>query len=302
MKIRCGFDIAYWCNIPIPMLFLLSVYPDRESDLLTPQQLTIAPNIPMHVYTDAFGNRVTRILAPVGETRLQADFLIQDNGQTDPYAPDAREVPVEDLPDDVLIFLLASRYCDTEALSDLAWSLFGNTPRGWARVQAIVDYAHKRITFGYQHARATRTASEGHFEQVGVCRDFAHLAVTLCRCMNIPARYCTGYLGDIGVPISDAPMDFSAWFEVYLDGRWFTFDARHNVPRVGRVVMARGRDATDVAISTAFGPAYLNKFVVITDEVTDASADSFRPGTKFDTGPMTAMGQPGENRTAQIGR
>ena len=269
MKIRCGFDIAYTCAFPTPMLFLLSVHPSREPDLLTPQRIQVDPDVPVQTYTDLFGNRVTRLVAPPGTTSLRADFLIADGGEPDTHAPDAREVPVEDLPADTLVFLLASRYCDTEALSDLAWSLFGNTPRGWARVQAIVDYANARITFGYQHARATRTASEGHQEQVGVCRDFAHLAVTLCRCMNIPARYCTGYLGDIGVPVVPDPMDFSAWFEVYLDGRWYTFDARHNKPRIGRSVMARGRDATDVAISTAFGSARLDRFGVITDEMPD---------------------------------
>ncbi len=271
MKIRCGFDITYFCPVPTPMLFLLNVHPSREADLLSPQTMRLDPAVPTSEYLDGFGNRVTRLLAPAGPLNLQADFTIADSGLADEHAPYAREVPVDELPDDVLVFLLASRYCDTEALGNLAWSQFGNTPRGWARVAAIVEYAHKRLTFGYQHARNTRTASEGHHEQVGVCRDFAHLAVTLCRCMNIPARYCTGYLGDIGIPPVDAPMDFSAWFEVYLEGRWFTFDARHNHPRIGRIVMARGRDATDVAISTSFGTAYLNKFDVITDEVVEGA-------------------------------
>ena len=197
------------------------------------------------------------------------------------FAPDAPQVPVQDLPDDALVYLMGSRYCDTDLMSDTAWALFGNTPLGWQRVQAIVDYAHSRIRFDYQQARSTRTASEGHREQVGVCRDFAHLAITLCRCMNIPARYCTGYLGDIGVPRDPAPMDFSAWFEVYLGDRWYTFDARHNRRRIGRIVMARGRDATDVAISTAFGPAYLGRFDVITEELT---AD-----TGLTRGPATAL-------------
>ena len=297
MRIRCGFDIAYSCSMPTPMLFLLSVHPSREHDLLTPQAITFSPSIPSRSYTDVYGNRVTRILAPVGLTRLTADFLVHDSGAPDQIASDAREVPVEDLPDDVLVFLLASRYCDTEALSDLAWSLFGNTPRGWARVQAIVSYANDRITFGYEHARSTRTASEGHSEQIGVCRDFAHLAVTLCRCMNIPARYCTGFLGDIGIPPADSPMDFSAWFEVYLDGRWYTFDARHDMPRIGRIVMARGRDATDVAISTAFGPAYLHTFTVITDEVTESAEASMVPGATPTRPPMD-----GEPRHPQVGR
>ena len=292
MKIRCGFDITYTCPVPTPMLFLLSVHPSREKDLLTPQNISIDPALPTREYLDAFGNRVTRLLAPAGPLNLKADFTVADSGLVDEYAPDAREVPVDELPDDALIFLLASRYCDTESLSNLAWAQFGSTPRGWARVQAIVDYAHNRLTFGYQHARNTRTASEGHMEQVGVCRDFAHLAVTLCRCMNIPARYCTGYLGDIGIPPVDAPMDFSAWFEVYLEGRWYTFDARHNFPRIGRVVMARGRDATDVAISTSFGTAFLNKFDVITDEVVDDAT----PTRGFYTG------APALEPIAQVGR
>jgi transglutaminase-like putative cysteine protease len=297
MKIRCGFDISYLCDIPTPMLFLLSVHPSREPDLLTPQHINFLPERSSHTFSDLFGNRVTRILAPAGETRLTCDFLIRDSGLADECAPDAREVPVEDLPDEVLVFLLASRYCDTEALSDLAWLQFGNTPRGWARVQAIVSYTNQRIRFGYEHARPTRTASEGHAERVGVCRDFAHLAVTLCRCMNIPARYCTGYLGDIGVPVSKEPMDFSAWFEVYLDGRWYTFDARHNVPRIGRVVMARGRDATDVAISTAFGPANLGTFTVEATRVPDDATLENLP-------PLGTMGGTvaGNLRRPQLGR
>ena len=207
------------------------------------------------------------MLAPPGRITFRADFLVADSGLPDPATPDAVQHPVQDLPDEVLLFLLASRYCETEQLIAEAWSLFGATQPGWPRVQAIVDYTHQRIRFGYPHARATRTAVEAHSEQMGVCRDFAHLAVTLCRCMNIPARYCTGYLGDIGVPVSDAAMDFSAWFQVYLGGAWHTFDARHNAPRIGRIVLAHGRDATDVAISTAFGSAALVEFKVVTDEV-----------------------------------
>ena len=267
MQIRCGFNISYSCSVPTAMSFCLNVRPERERDLVTPQVVNFDPWLPSRTYLDQFGNRVTRILAPVGETRVTADFIIEDSGRLDAINWDARETNVEDLPDDVMVYLMASRYCDTELLSDLAWSLFGNVPRGWARVQSIVDYAHNRIRFDYQLARNTRTASEGHFEQVGVCRDFAHLAVTLCRCMNIPARYATGYLGDIGVPFDPNPLDFSAWFEVFLDGRWYTFDARHNKRRIGRIVMAYGRDAIDVAISTGFGPSYLRDFTVITEEV-----------------------------------
>ncbi len=281
MKIRCGFDISFYCPATTPMVLLLSVHPSREGDLLTEQVLHTTPSLPTRTVLDSFGNRLTRLLVPPGDIVLSSDFVIQDSGAPDLFAPDAPQVPVQDLPDDALVYLMGSRYCDTDLMSDTAWALFGNTPLGWQRVQAIVDYAHSRIRFDYQQARSTRTASEGHREQVGVCRDFAHLAITLCRCMNIPARYCTGYLGDIGVPRDPAPMDFSAWFEVYLGDRWYTFDARHNRRRIGRIVMARGRDATDVAISTAFGPAYLGRFDVITEELT---AD-----TGLTRGPATAL-------------
>ncbi len=267
MKIRCGYDISYHCSAPTPMQLLVSVHPSRERDLVTEQWIRTDPFVPLRVVLDSFGNRLTRLVAPPGEIRFSSDFIIEDSGLPDETAWDAPETPIDYLPDDVIVYLAGSRYCDTDLLSDLAWSQFGGTPRGWARVQAIVDYVHNRIRFDYQQARSTRTASDGHRERVGVCRDFAHLAVALCRCMNIPARYCTGYLGDIGVPLVDSPMDFSAWFEVYLGGRWFTFDARHNRPRIGRIVMARGRDATDVAISTAFGSANLGRFDVITEEV-----------------------------------
>jgi transglutaminase-like putative cysteine protease len=281
MKIRCGFDISYQCVMPTAMAFLLSVRPERERDLLSPQVIDFDPWLPSRTYNDQFGNRVTRILAQAGVTRVKADFVVQDSGALDEVNWNARQLEVQELPDDVLVFLMPSRYCDTEHLSDLAWSLFGQTQKGWPRVQAIVDYAHSRIRFDYQLARNTRTASEGHFEQVGVCRDFAHLAVALCRCMNIPARYATGYLGDIGVPAVPDSMDFSAWFEVYLDGRWYTFDARHNKRRIGRVVMAYGRDAVDVAISTAFGPAQLLNFTVITEEVQETVSSNHSYAARF---------------------
>jgi transglutaminase-like putative cysteine protease len=209
----------------------------------------------------------TRILAPPGRTTLATTFDVYDTGLPDAYAPEAVQHRVEELPDEILTFLLGSRYCETDRLSDTAWSLFGHIEPGWGRVAAICDFVHGHIKFNYQDARATRTAWEGYQERRGVCRDFAHLAVAFCRCMNIPARYCTGYLGDIGVPPPDAPGDFSAWFEAYLGGNWYTFDARHNVPRIGRILMARGRDATDVAISTVFGPSVLSGFTVFTDEV-----------------------------------
>jgi transglutaminase-like putative cysteine protease len=205
---------------------------------------------------------------------LSGDFLVEDRGEPDAFVPQAQQLALEDLPVEVLIYLLGSRYCETDRLSNTAWSLFGQIPKGWTVVKAICDYVHDRITFSYQDASPTKTAFDAYVEKRGVCRDFAHLAVTLCRCMNIPARYCTGYLGDIGVPLDDAAMDFSAWFEVYLGDRWYTFDARHNKPRIGRILMARGRDATDVAIVTSFGPCTLVSFKVITDELTPSTSTS----------------------------
>lgn len=267
MRIRAGYELRYSCPQPTPIILVLRTHPSRRADLLEPDAITFEPPAPSHDYSDGFGNLCTRVLAPAGELRIASRFTIADTGLADAVVPHARQHAVENLPDDVLVFLLGSRYCDTDRLSETAWSLFAGTPPGWARVQAICDYVHDRITFGYQHARATRTAWDGHQEGLGVCRDFAHLAITLCRCMNIPARYCTGYLGDIGVPIAPEPMDFSAWFEVYLGGAWHTFDARHNHPRIGRVLIARGRDATDVAIATTFGPATLVGFQVMTDEI-----------------------------------
>ncbi|MCQ8241229.1 transglutaminase-like domain-containing protein [Rhizosaccharibacter radicis] len=266
MLIRAGYDISFNSPNPTPLMLMLSIHPSRDADLQTPHQISFDPPVPATHYSDMFGNVCTRVVAPPGLLRISNEFTIADSGQPDAYAPDAKQIPVEELPDEVLVYLLGSRYCETDRLSDTAWSLFGHVEPGWARVQAIVDYAHNRITFGYEHARATRTAYEAFSERRGVCRDFAHLAVTLCRCMNIPARYCTGYLGDIGVPPVDDPMDFSAWFDVYLGGQWYTFDARHNKPRIGRILMARGRDATDVALSTAFGNAWLAGFEVTTYE------------------------------------
>jgi len=267
MLIRAGYDIRFDTAVETPMMAMLSVHPSCHKALTTGHRIVASPDVPIYDYLDAFGNVCTRVTVPVGGLTLSCDFTIEVDGLPDPVSPDAIQHPVGDLPDDILIYLLGSRYCETDRLSDTAWSLFGDVPAGWQRVQAIVDYTHERIEFGYQHARSTKTAWDAHQEQRGVCRDFAHLAITLCRCMNIPARYCTGYLGDIGVPPADAPMDFSAWFDVYLGGGWHTFDARHNRPRIGRILMARGRDATDAALTTTFGPAQLTGFDVHTDEV-----------------------------------
>jgi len=266
MRIRAGYEITYECPAPTPMLLMLNVRPERLSDLETPDVIRSKPHVPLRQYRDQFGNLCSRILAPAGRFTLSADFVVRDSGRPDEVFPDAEQAPIDALPDDVILFLLGSRYCDTQELSDLAWKQFGDIPPGWGRAQAIVEYAHERIAFGYEHARPTKTAFDAHEERLGVCRDYAHLAITLCRCMNIPARYCTGYLGDIGIPAS-GPMDFSAWMEVYLGGAWRTLDARHNKPRIGRIMIALGRDATDVAIITNFGPATLADFQVITEEL-----------------------------------
>ncbi len=264
MRIRAGFEIVYDCPGPVPMLVSLSVHPSRRPDLETADWLRTEPAVNVRQYLDGFGNICSRVLAPAGRFTISSDFIIADSGKVDEHAPDAIQIAAHNLPDEVLLYLLGSRYCETDRLSDLAWSLFGETPLGWPRVQAIVDFVHTHIRFDYQQARPTKGAYEAYVEAQGVCRDYAHLAIAFCRCMNIPARYCTGYLGDIGVPVVGV-MDFSAWFEAYLGGRWYAFDARNNIPRIGRVLIARGRDATDVAITNTFGEAMLAGFTVISE-------------------------------------
>ncbi|MDB5814730.1 MAG: transglutaminase protein [Rhodocyclales bacterium] len=269
MKIHIGYEIVYDCPQPTPMILTLNVHYSRAQDILIPDTMVTDPPVLTTAYRDSFGNWCSRIVAPQGRLKLTTNALVRDSGQPDIANWQARQTPVEMLPDDSLLFLLGSRYCETDRLSETAWQLFGNGPTGWARVQAICDYVHNHITFGYQHARATKTAYEAFNERVGVCRDYAHLAIAFCRCINIPARYCTGYLGDIGMPPPYGPMDFAGWFEAWLDGKWYTFDARNNIPRIGRVLIARGRDAADVAISSTFGPNILHSFKVITDEVSE---------------------------------
>jgi transglutaminase-like putative cysteine protease len=267
MLIRLGYDLTFNLPAAVPMVLLLYVHPSRAPSLRRPDRVRTEPALEVDEFTDAFGNRCGRIVAPPGRLRLWNDTLAQDGGEPDPVCPEAAQHAVEDLPPETLPFLLASRYCEVDRLSDTAWELFGNSPPGWPRVQAVCDWVHDNVEFGYAHARPTKSAYEVFSERKGVCRDFMHLAITFCRCLNVPARYATGYLGDIGVPPAPFPMDFSAWLEAYLGGRWHTFDARHNVPRIGRVLMARGRDAVDVALTTSFGPAPLEQFTVWTDEV-----------------------------------
>ncbi|NJN52578.1 MAG: transglutaminase family protein [Gammaproteobacteria bacterium] len=267
MQIRVGYELVYECPQPTPMILTLHIHYTRASDLVVADHVITRPALPISSYRDDYGNWCSRIVAPAGETRLSTTAVINDSGQPDPVERSVQQVPVELLPEKSLVFLLGSRYCETDLLSQIAWGLFGSSPTGWDRVQAICDFVHRHITFGYENARATRTAWEAYNERVGVCRDYAHLAVAFCRCMNIPARYCTGYLSDIGVPPPHSTMDFAAWFEAYLGGRWYTFDPRNNEPRIGRVLIARGRDAADVAISNTFGPNVLREFTVRADEI-----------------------------------
>jgi transglutaminase-like putative cysteine protease len=255
------------------MLLVLNVHPSRRADLLSDDVPTFDPPLQMRGYIDGFGNVCSRVVMPAGRTRISTEFEIHDTGLPDVVPRDAVQHEIKDLPDDVLVYLLGSRYCDTDRLGDFAWASFGQIPPGWSRVQAICDFVHGHIAFNYANADSTRTAHGGLVDRTGVCRDFAHLAIALCRCMNIPARYCTGYLGDIGVPLDPNPMDFSGWFEAYLGRHWYTFDARHNKPRIGRILMATGRDATDVAISTSFGNSRLVHFEVITEEVANCVAE-----------------------------
>jgi transglutaminase-like putative cysteine protease len=267
MQIRVGFEMTYDCPAPTPMILALSIHYSRASDLMRPDHLLTVPAVPVSAYRDGFGNWCSRLVAPAGRFTLSTDALVHDRGQADVVAPQAMQVPVEHLPEETLVYLLGSRYCETDQLSETAWRLFGHGPSGWARVQAICDFVHRHIEFGYHHARRTRSAWEAYGEGQGVCRDYAHLAIAFCRCMNIPARYCTGYLGDIGQPPPYGTMDFAGWFEAYLGDRWYTFDARNNTPRIGRVLIARGRDACDVALASTFGPNTLAHFKVWTDEV-----------------------------------
>ncbi len=272
MLIRIGFEIEIDCSVPVPMLLALSTHRDIAARFIGEDVVRFTPQCESTTYDDRFGNRFTRIVAPVGTTRMWSDCVVDIDGRADPQVTHAVQHSIADLPDDVLQYLVASRYCDSDNLVVQAWPLFGNTPEGWPRVQAITAFAHKHITFGYQFGRANKTASEVFREKTGVCRDFAHLSVALCRAMNIPARYASGYLGDIGVPYS-GPGDFCAWFEVYLGGQWHTFDARYNTPRMGRVLMVRGSDAADVAMITSFGAYQLKYFRVWTDQIAEGLDD-----------------------------
>ena len=267
MHIRAGYELVYDFPQPTPLILTLNIHYSRASDLIRPDHLITNPSVPVVSYRDGLGNWCSRLVAPKGQLRLSADAIVNDSGEPEVTVPSAWQHEVQSLPQETLVYLLGSRYCETDRLSEIAWKLFAKTPLGWARVQAICDFVHNHLTFGYEHASSTKTALQAYTDRNGVCRDFAHLAIAFCRCMNIPARYCTGYLGDIGLPPPYAPMDFAGWFEAYLAGAWYTFDARNNQPRIGRILIAQGRDAADVAISTAFGENTLRSFRVWTDQV-----------------------------------
>jgi transglutaminase-like putative cysteine protease len=267
MEIKVGFEIAYTAAQPTPMVIMLSIHPSRGQDIVGSEIIRADPDVSIGFYRDSFDNICGRLVAPAGGVVLHGNALVRDSGLPDTVDPAAEQVPIERLPDELLLYLMPSRYCETDKLTDIAWSLFGNTRPGWDRVAAISAFVHDHVTFGYAHAHHMKSAHDVYEQKSGVCRDFAHLAVTFCRCMGIPARYCTGYMGDIGIPPEPFPMDFSGWFQAHLSGQWYTFDARHNVPRIGRILMATGRDAADVALSTSFGRMELKKFVVISDEV-----------------------------------
>ena len=266
MFIKCGHEFIFELPAPTPMVLQLYIHPSRAGHLRKPEYLQITPTVPVMEYIDTFGNRCGRIVAPAGMLKLYNDNVIFDVGAKDLINLSAHQHEVGDLPPEAMQFLVASRYCEVDRFNDIAFQLFGQTPLGWGRVQAICNWVHQNVFFGYQFARPTKTAWDVYMERTGVCRDFQHLAITFCRALNIPARYATGYLGDIGVPAMPSPMDFSAWFEVYLNHQWYTFDARFNTPRMGRVLMARGRDAVDVALTTSFGQANLKSFKVWSGE------------------------------------
>lgn len=273
MLLRFGYEIEITCGAPVPMLLALSTHSSITGRLIGEDFVRVPDSCQWSTYLDADSNTVTRIVAPMGKTRLWSDCVIDIDGRPDVQVPNARQLAIEDLPNEVLSFLGASRYCDSDNLTEEAWDLFAATPEGWGRVAAITDFVHHHVTFGYQFGRANKTASQVFIEKTGVCRDFAHLAISLCRAMNIPARYASGYLGDVGVPYS-GPGDFCAWFEVFLEGQWFTFDARYNTPRAGRILMVRGSDASDVAMITSFGEHRLDYFKVWTDEIAGSTSDA----------------------------
>jgi len=268
VHLRIGCQLEVHCDQPTPLLALVHPHGSLVPDLLAPERLQWGPERAYEVLADPSGNRWCRLLAPAGTTRLHYAATLHCSDAVDPVLPSMGACPVEALPIYTYRFLNPSPYCDTPALMELAWSTFAGVAPGWPLVQAICDWVHGRIRFDYEAVRPHKRASDALADGAGVCRDYAHLAISLCRCLNIPARYCTGYLGYTGIPMGEAPVDFSAWFEVFLSDRWVVFDARHNIPRCGRVLIARGRDAADVPFLRSFGPHQLAGFEVITELIT----------------------------------
>ncbi|MCG6116140.1 MAG: transglutaminase family protein [Mesorhizobium sp.] len=295
MLIRVGFHMSIAVARPTHLYTLMSIHPERAADIRWQSHTQTHPAVPKRGFVDQHGNSCTRMLAPQGEFTITHDAVIADRGALDPLAEDVEQLPPEHLPDECLRYITASRYCETDSLCSMAWRLFGAIEPGWKRVQAICDYVHQRLAFSYGYARATRTSVEAHEERVGVCRDFAHLAITFCRCLNIPARYVNGYLPDIGVDPDPSPMDYSAWFEVYLGGRWYAFDARHNRRRIGRIVVARGRDAMDVPLLRSFGPHTLKCFRVWAAEFEESALASPTADTPTGSAPSRRLGPPGRS-------
>lgn len=273
VDIHVGYEMSYLCVQPTPLLLMLNIHYSHAGAIVRPDHLTVSPAVPITAYRDGFGNWCSRLEAPAGHTRISTSAVVRSTVMPEQPVTSARQHPIGELPAETLVFLLASRYCETDLLMETAWSRFGHTPLGWGRVQAVCDFVHQHLRFDYASARPTRTAMDAYNERTGVCRDYAHLAIAFCRCLNIPARYCTGYLSDIGLPPDSSPMDFAGWFEAYLGGRWHVFDPRNNAPRTGRILIASGRDAIDVAISTAFGPNTLTSFKVICEPVARQSSD-----------------------------
>jgi transglutaminase-like putative cysteine protease len=271
MEVRVGCDFQYETQWPTPTVMQVQPHEDGAHRVMH-QSWESDPPVAMREFRDLYGNTCRRFTLPGGEVHLRFDALVEVAGEPDELDPAATQLPVEDLPDETLHFTLPSRYCLSDVLSGTAWELFGGTDPGWGRVQAICDWVHENIRFQYGSSTPLTTAADVYEQRAGVCRDFAHLAVTFCRAMNIPARYVFGYLPDIGVPPPEFPMDFCAWFEAYLGGRWRTFDPRNNERRVGRVVIGRGRDALDVAMVTTYGSHTLRSMLVRADEVQPVAA------------------------------
>jgi transglutaminase-like putative cysteine protease len=265
LRIDVGCEFVYEVEVPTPAIFM--VRPEvQDGQYVLAERWSLEPHAPFHDYRDLYGNICRRTMLPAGRSTIRYFGQVEVSNELDPYAPYAVQYTAEALPDDVLIYTLPSRYCVSDLLGDEAWRLFGATPPGWARVQAICDYVNAHLRFSYGTSTPSTTALDAYQARTGVCRDFAHLAISFCRAMNIPCRYAFGYLPDIDVPPPDAPMDFCAWFEAFLDGKWFTFDPRNNQRRRGRAVIARGRDALDVAMVTTYGQALLHAMVVTAEE------------------------------------